>query len=63
MGLRLKEVELTLDVTNLLGADWYDGQFVYASNFARSKTPNLVPFRHVTVGAPRSAFVTLALYI
>lgn len=63
MGIRLKEVELGFDVTNLLGADWYDGQFVYASNFGRSATPNLVPFRHVTVGAPRSIFATLALYI
>ncbi|MFO0667589.1 MAG: TonB-dependent receptor [Polyangiaceae bacterium] len=63
MGLRLREVELGLDVTNLLGADWYDGQFVYASNFGRQKAPNLVPFRHVTVGAPRSLFVTLALYL
>lgn len=62
-GMRLKEVELGVDVTNLLGADWYDGQFVYASNFGRSSTPNLIPVRHVTVGTPRSIFVTLALYI
>lgn len=63
MGLRLREVELGVDFTNLLGADWYDGQFVYASNFGRSKTPNLVPFRHVTVGAPRSVFATIAIYL
>ena len=30
-GLRLKEVELGIDVFNLFDASWYDGQFVYAS--------------------------------
>ncbi|HVH43781.1 MAG TPA: TonB-dependent receptor [Labilithrix sp.] len=62
-GLRLKEVELGLDVFNVLDADWYDGQFVYASNFGRSASPPRVPFRHVTVGPPRTVFLSLALYL
>jgi iron complex outermembrane recepter protein len=62
-GLRLKEVELGLDVFNVLDTDWYDGQFVFASNFARSASPPRVPFRHVTVGPPRTVFATLTLYI
>jgi TonB family protein len=62
-GLRLKEIELGLDVLNLLDAAWYDGQFVYASNFSRSPSPPRVPFRHVTVGAPRTFFLSLTLYI
>jgi TonB family protein len=62
-GLRLREVELSVDVFNLLDADWYDGQFVYASNFARSLTPSRVPSRHVTIGPPRTLFFTLTLYV
>ncbi|WP_394838131.1 TonB family protein [Pendulispora rubella] len=62
-ALRLKEVELGLDAFNLLDAFWYDGEFVYASNFNRGKPAQLVPFRHVTVGAPRSVFLSLTLHI
>ncbi len=60
-GLRLKEVDLALDVFNLLDAKWYDGQFVYASNFARSQSPSLVPGRIVTIGAPRTVFATVSI--
>lgn len=62
-ALRLKEVELGVDVFNLLDASWYDGQFVYASNFSRAATPARVPFRHVTVGPPRTFFFSLTLYV
>ncbi|WP_394823812.1 TonB-dependent receptor domain-containing protein [Pendulispora albinea] len=62
-ALRLKELELSLDVYNLLDASWFDGQFVYASNFDRSTTPSLIPARHVTVGPPRTFFVSLGLYL
>ena len=62
-GLRLKEVELGLDVFNLFDSNWYDGQFVYASNFGRATSPPRVPFRHVTVGPPRTIFLSLTLFI
>ncbi|MBX3193065.1 MAG: TonB-dependent receptor [Labilithrix sp.] len=62
-GLRLKEVELGIDVFNLFDADWYDGQFTYASNFSRAQSPTRIPFRHVTIGPPRTVFATLTLYI
>ncbi len=62
-GLRLKEVELSLDVFNLLDSQWYDGQFVFASNFSRAQNPARVPFRHVTVGPPRTLFASLTLYL
>lgn len=62
-GLRLREIELRLDVFNLFDADWYDGQFVYASNFSRASSPSLVPQRHVTIGPPRTFWLSLALYI
>jgi iron complex outermembrane receptor protein len=62
-GLRLKEIELGFDGFNLLGASWYDGEFVYASNWDRSAAPALVPQRHVSVGAPRSLLGTLTVYL
>lgn len=60
-SMRVGEVQLSLDVFNLLDAGWYDGEFVYASNFSQGSAPSLVPLRHVTVGAPRTVFGTLAL--
>ncbi len=62
-GLRLKEVELGLDLFNLFDSRWYDGQFVFASNFGRAASPSRVPARHVTVGPPRTIFLSLTLYI
>jgi len=62
-GLRFDRVELGVDVFNLLDVDWYDGQFTYASNFARAPNPPLVPARHVTIGPPRTVFASFTLYI
>jgi len=61
VALRLGPLETALDVYNVLGADWYDGEFVYASAFGG--TPSLVPERHVTVGAPRSFLWSLTLSV
>jgi len=62
-GLRLKEVELEVDVYNLLDAEWYDGEFTYASNFTKGAAPALVPLRHVTVGAPFTVTATLSIHL
>ncbi|WP_433927799.1 TonB-dependent receptor [Sorangium cellulosum] len=61
--LRYDRVELGLDVYNLLDAAWFDGEFVYPSSFTRGAAPDLLPARHVTVGAPRSVFASLSLTI
>ncbi|WP_437827573.1 TonB-dependent receptor [Sorangium sp. So ce1153] len=61
--LRYHRVELGLDVYNLLDAAWFDGEFVYPSSFTRGAAPDLLPARHVTVGAPRSLFASLSLTI
>lgn len=60
-ALRLGPIETGIDVYNLFGTDWYDGEFVYASAFGGAAS--LVPERHVTVGAPRSVVWTLTLFI
>jgi hypothetical protein len=62
-ALRVGEVELNIDAFNLLNADWYDGEFVYASNFTPGSAASLVPERHVTVGAPRTLWLTLSLFL
>ncbi len=61
--VRLREAELGVSAFNLLNVNWYDGEYTFASNFNRSGAPSLVPARHVTVGAPRTVFATLTLYL
>lgn len=63
VGVRLGELEIDCDAYNLLDDRWFDGEFVYASNFAQGATPTLVPQRHVTIGAPRTFFVTFAIHL
>jgi len=53
-------IELGLEGENLLGSDWYDGEFVYASDFP-DVPRSALPERHVTAGAPRSFLATLTL--
>lgn len=60
-ALRLGPLETSLDVQNLLNAEWYDGEFVYSSRFGDAAS--LVPVRHVTVGPPRTFLWSLALYV
>jgi iron complex outermembrane receptor protein len=60
-ALRFGPLETGLEVFNLLNADWYDGEFVYASAF--SGAASLLPRRHVTVGPPRGWFWSLTLHI
>jgi TonB family protein len=60
-ALRVGPIETGIDVYNLFGARWYDGEFVYASSFGGAAS--LVPERHVTVGAPRSFVWSLTLFV
>jgi iron complex outermembrane recepter protein len=62
-GARFGEFELLLEAYNLLGQDFYDGEFVYASNFARGAIASEVPARHVTAGAPRTLLLSFAVHI
>ena len=61
LALRWGPVAAQFDVFNLLDAEYYDGEFVYASSW--NGEASLVPSRHVTVGAPRSWLFTLGLFI
>ena len=62
-SLRWDHVQLGVDVFNVLGADWYDGEYSFASRFSQSSAPSLVPQRHVTVGAPRTLLASVALFL
>jgi TonB family protein len=62
-GLRWGEVALTIKAFNLLDAEWYDGEFLFASKWQRDQGASLVPARHVTVGSPRSVFASLEVYL
>ncbi|HEY6728847.1 MAG TPA: TonB-dependent receptor [Polyangiaceae bacterium] len=64
LGARMKlaygPVELGVEGDNLLDAAWYDGEFVYGSDFPEVP-PSALPERHVTAGAPRSFMASLSL--
>jgi outer membrane cobalamin receptor len=60
-SLRWGPLETGLEVFNLLGARWYDGEFFYASAF--SGAASMLPIRHVTVGAPRGWFWSFSLHV
>ncbi len=59
--LRLGPVQTRFEVFNVLGAEYFDGEFVYASRFGDAS--GLVPTRHVSVGAPRTWLWSLAVFI
>ena len=62
-GARLGAFELSVDAFNLLGRQFYDGEFVYASNFQRGSISSEIPARHVTAGAPRTFLISFAVHI
>jgi outer membrane receptor protein involved in Fe transport len=63
-GIRFGEIGLTLRAYNLLGARWYDGEYMFASNWSPDRgAASLVPMRHVTVGAPRTLFASLEVFL
>jgi hypothetical protein len=62
-ALRVGSVELVLDVQNLLGASWRDGEFVFPSSWSPPASPSRLPARHFTAGAPRQLVLTLEVHL
>lgn len=60
-GVRWGDVELSAEVQNLTNANFFDGEFVYASRFDPDDDGRLVPQHHVTVAAPFSGQLTLSV--
>ncbi len=50
---------LTLDVENLLGTRWRDGEFLFPSRWDQEGPHSQLPVRHFTAGAPPSARLAL----
>lgn len=61
LSLVWSRYELELEVSNLLEATWYDGEFVYPSRFPQAN-PSLLPRRHVTAGSPRALLLSFTLH-
>lgn len=53
--LRWQKWGVSLDVDNVLGSNWRDGEFVYASDWRQDDQTSQLPARHFTAGAPRAA--------
>ena len=51
--------QLSLDVDNVLGADWWDGSFVYPSQWSPRGPRSELPVRHITTGSARVLRVAL----
>ncbi len=51
---------VSVEVDNLLGARWRDGEFVYPSHWDRDAPRAELPVRHFTAGAPRAARLSLS---
>jgi iron complex outermembrane recepter protein len=63
VSARLREFEFGVDVMNLLGNSYYDGQFVYPANFAKAAAPERIPSLYATVGTPRAIYASLSLHL
>ena len=60
VGLEYHPLRGSVGIDNLLGLEWRDGDFVYASDF-RSSHRTRVPSHHFTAGRPRSLQFTLSV--
>jgi outer membrane receptor protein involved in Fe transport len=50
---------LSLDVDNVLGSRWRDGEFLFASHWDLDEPASELPVRHFTAGAPRALRIAI----
>lgn len=62
-ALRRDSLELSVDVTNVLGARYADTEYAFVSNWNTTPVPSRVPARHITAGAPRAVFANLTVHL
>lgn len=62
-SLRLRELELGFDVTNLLDRRWTDSELYYSSSWPTREIPSTIPARHFVAGAPRTVTFSLAVHL
>ena len=54
-----RHLTLDLDIDNVFGAHWRDGEFFFPSWWDRSQPPSALPMRHISAGAPRALHLAL----
>jgi outer membrane receptor protein involved in Fe transport len=52
VSYRYRFVEVRVDLSNLLGWDWHEGEYHFASWFDRERPRSAIPVTHVTAGTP-----------
>jgi iron complex outermembrane recepter protein len=62
-GLRRDWLELSIDVTNLLGVTYADTEYAFVSYWRTTAVPSRLPARHITAGAPRALFANLTVHL
>lgn len=63
VAVRWWHFEVGAQFWNLTNARWYEGNFLYASQWSASGPASLVPQQHVTVGAPFAARGVITLFL
>ncbi len=62
-GLRFRELELGMDVSNVLDRRWTDTELHYSSSWPTREIPSTIPARHFVAGAPRTVTFSLAVHL
>ncbi len=62
-GVRRRELELRLDVTNVLDHRYAEEEQSFASDWQTEPIPSALPARHVVAGPPRSITLTLGVHL
>lgn len=62
-GYRTGRYDLELQIDNLLGARWREGEFHYASRFHRDEPVSQIPRLHYSAGRPLGARLSLTVWL
>ncbi|MCL2725669.1 MAG: TonB-dependent receptor [Polyangiaceae bacterium] len=62
-SVRRDFLELSLDILNLLNAEYADTEYAFVSNWQTTPIPSRVPARHITAGAPRTILASLTVWL
>jgi outer membrane receptor protein involved in Fe transport len=63
LSLKRSFLELGVDATNLLNAQYADSEYVFVSNFRTKAIPSFVPARHIAAGPPLSVLGHITLHL
>ena len=61
-AMRMKHVEVGVDIYNLLDRQYATAEYVFTSDWRTREIPSRTPARHTAAGAPRTVLFTLGLH-